>query len=542
ARQSVRASIERFSQIYGQPVDLVESIAHPGRGNGHNELARRGTGAFILLLAQDVALEPDALPQLLACVTRSLPNVAAWEMRQIPYEHPKAYDPATGETGWVDRAAVLLRRVAFDAVSGFEPRIPEPGAQVDLSWRLRAKGWTLRYVATAAVQHLLPNHPSAVKADRIDDRALSNLLLRGRFGTWRNIAQGVRMFAFRGARPNASAGSHRSVSNGLLEFACLLPYLRRTKVERSASFSPEFRGWDYSAHRDGESHVFRSARWKVAGDAAEALPLVSILIRTRNRPALLRQALASVAAQTYGALEVIVIEDGSPSSDSIVAEFQDRLDIRFQATLEQIGPARAGNLALELARGRYVNVVDDRSLLFADHIEVLAGALRESGRRAAYSLAWDIAPRDTPSAQDDDDVPVTRHRQPFNRALLWAQDYLPLENVLFERSLYEEYGGFDPELEPVAGWELWIRYSLSHDFAFVSKTTTQRRAFPDPNADAAYRKRVGAAQNRVRLKLSQLRIQTTPLAVLAMADDYVRYHRSLAQSSGSGLRDYSPGR
>ena len=40
-------------------------------------------------------------------------------------------------------------------------------------------------------------------------------------------------------------------------------------------------------------------------------PLVSIVVRTKDRPKLLREALGSLQNQTYKNLEVIVVNDGS---------------------------------------------------------------------------------------------------------------------------------------------------------------------------------------------------------------------------------------
>ena len=87
----------------------------------------------------------------------SIDGVAATEGRQIPIEHPKYYDPLTGETSWVTGCCVMLRREAFDSVSGFDAHFfPLYCDDVDLSWRLRAAGWTLRYVPSAVIVHDKP--------------------------------------------------------------------------------------------------------------------------------------------------------------------------------------------------------------------------------------------------------------------------------------------------------------------------------------------------------------------------------------------------
>ena len=116
------------------------SGANLGFGRAHNANAAHGAAPLFLVLNQDCVLEPGVLERLVACASRDPDDIGAWELRQIPYEHPKIYDPVSLDTPWASGAALLLRRKAFDAVGGFEPRIFMYGEDVDLSWRLRAKG------------------------------------------------------------------------------------------------------------------------------------------------------------------------------------------------------------------------------------------------------------------------------------------------------------------------------------------------------------------------------------------------------------------
>jgi GT2 family glycosyltransferase len=536
--QALREQIDRHAGRAGlAAIDFVVSAANVGFGVGHNQLQQRGSSALILLLNQDVVLEPDALATLLGAAGRAEANVAAWEMRQIPYEHPKNYDPATGETPWISGAAVLFRRKALTGIGGFEPRIFLYGEDVDLSWRLRAGGWRLHYVARAAVQHLTYNYPDEIKRNQVLGGTLSNLLLRARFGTWRDIAQGVMMICGEMMVPQAFPGRRRGLLANLLKFALQLPYFRLTKVAVTADFAPEFRGWNYELRRDGAFHVFKSKRWNVADAGAEELPLVSILIRTCDRPAWLRQALYSVAAQTYRPLEVIVVEDGPPDSRSVVAEFADRVAIRYQATGEKVGRAQAGNIALTLATGEYLNFLDDDDLFFADHVEVLVDAARAGNFRAAYALSWETHTEvfDAATARHRETMHLTRHHQPFNRVILWHHNYLPIQSVLFQRSLFEQYGGFDPQLDQLEDWNLWTRYTLADDFAFVPKTTSKYRVPANSRQSAARQLQLDAAYQMVKAKQAKMRIETTPFAVSTMVEDYLR-NESLIHISKTDVR------
>lgn len=123
-----------------------------GHGGGHGRLAaaRDGDDA-ILVLNPDLLLAPTALRRL---VDAFEPGIGAVELRQLPLEHAKEYDPATGRTEWAAGAGLLVSRAAFDAVGGFDHEsFPMYGDDVDLSWRLRAAAYGLRVEPRAVGYH-----------------------------------------------------------------------------------------------------------------------------------------------------------------------------------------------------------------------------------------------------------------------------------------------------------------------------------------------------------------------------------------------------
>ena len=114
--------------------------------------------------------------------------------------------------------------------------------------------------------------------------------------------------------------------------------------------------------------------------------LVSIVTATRNRPDVLRRALASIRSQTFEQYEVIVVDDGSRSD--VQGEYEDiwrSLDQRFLLVREGppggpgSGPGVSRNRGLELARGEYVAFLDhDDFWLRPDHLSVGVAALGEA--------------------------------------------------------------------------------------------------------------------------------------------------------------------
>ena len=516
-------------------VDVRHSPTNVGFGRGHNANAARCTAPFLFVLNQDCILEPGVLGPLLDFARHDERRVAAWELRQIPYEHPKAYDPVTLDVPWVSGAASLFRRSTWDAVGGFDPALFMYGEDVDLSWRLRAKGFRLRYLPKLAVVHRTYAVAGEVKPLQVLGGVLTNLCLRARYGSAMRTLQGLSMLAGEVLAPQEFPGRRRGLIKALARFLRQWPHFVMTRVHPTARFRPVFSGWGYEVRRDGAFVPFRSKRENPRRDP----PLVSILIRTVGRGAWLRQALETVAQQTWPNVEVVVIEDGPQTSQAIVDEFRRRLVVRYRATGKKGGRARAGNLALAEARGEWLNFLDDDDLFFADHVEVLMDAVEGARTKGAYALAWETltAINDGERAEYVEIAHFTRHRQPFNRLTLWHHNFLPIQTVLFHRDLYERYGGFAEDMDQLEDWNLWTRYTLEDDFALVEKTTSKYRV-PAGARDAAGRQeRLDRAYQDAVKRQRAMQVTLSPQQISQMAEDYAR-NQSLVMVSRGDVRRF----
>jgi len=97
-------------------------------------------------------------------------------------------------------------------------------------------------------------------------------------------------------------------------------------------------------------------------------PMVSVIIPTYNRSALLPAALGSALAQTLAEVEVIVIDDGSTDDTrEVIAPFLDR--IRYLES-DHGGPAHARNVGLRASAGRYIAFLDSDDRYLPDKLEL----------------------------------------------------------------------------------------------------------------------------------------------------------------------------
>ena len=204
--------------------------------------------------------------------------------------------------------------------------------------------------------------------------------------------------------------------------------------------------------------------------------LVSIIIRTCNRPHILKEALESVRKQTYRPIEVVVVEDGQNTAQKMITEEFSDLDIQYACTGEKKGRTYVGNLALSMSKGRYLNFLDDDDMLFPEHVETLVQTLTDSTVKAAYTIAYESVVKYDPDKKVYKEYKRrVRYKQPFNRLYLTIVNYIPIQSIMFERCLYEELGGFDEELDVLEDWDVWLRYTTKTDYKFVDKITSLYR-------------------------------------------------------------------
>lgn len=148
-----------------------------GFGRAVNQGAAAGTGDAIVLVNNDLFVEPDFLEQLVAplAADRAVGQVAGLTL--LPGEGPPRIDsagvlldrtlagvnflrhePAEAATGREPSVpsggAVAYRRAAFDAVGGFDHHLFAYGEDVDLGLRIAAAGWTCRLASEARGVHL----------------------------------------------------------------------------------------------------------------------------------------------------------------------------------------------------------------------------------------------------------------------------------------------------------------------------------------------------------------------------------------------------
>ena len=209
---------------------FLRSLKNNGFAGGMNLLAKQGAAEYLFLLNPDTELEEGCLERLLARLKVD-PKIAVCEARQQPREHPKTYDPKTGETTWCTGAAVLVRRRAFEEIGGFDARIFFMYCEdVDLSWKFWQRGWKCIYVPEAVVRHYTQDLSPGKR--RILENYFSfrnSLFLFYRFGCWNDKRVLYNFLLSRFLFGRYSLRSRLLYAFAFLDHIRYIPYLLRTR-------------------------------------------------------------------------------------------------------------------------------------------------------------------------------------------------------------------------------------------------------------------------------------------------------------------------
>jgi glycosyltransferase involved in cell wall biosynthesis len=186
-----------------------------------------------------------------------------------------------------------------------------------------------------------------------------------------------------------------------------------------------------------------------------AAPDVSVIIPAYNTSQYIAATIQSILAQTYTSFEIVIVNDGStdtPAMERALAPFRDRIIYLVQ---ENRGIAVARNLALSVARGRYVALLDSDDVWEPDYLAVQVAALEADPTLAVvYPNALIVG--DHPHAGRTYRE-ICPSRGPATFQAILTQRCQPFISALIRRTAIDRVGGFDPELRSVEDFDLWLR-------------------------------------------------------------------------------------
>lgn len=237
------------------------------------------------------------------------------------------------------------------------------------------------------------------------------------------------------------------------------------------------------------------------------MPMVSVVVPTRNRATLLPRAVESAFAAGTD-VEVIVVDDAS--TDDTAAVCGRLAAIRYVRLEISQGPAGARNAGIRASSAEFISFLDDDDVRLPGSLDYQVSSLEQEPRAAfcygrvrfasTKGRGW-VAHR-----------PRKLHRGDVFWELL-AYNFLFIPSAVVRRQRLLEVGPFDLDLTGVEDWDLWIRLAERSPVLVVDEPVAiYRLADPESGQISSDGVRMAAVSERAREKAFRLpRVVNAPL-------------------------------
>jgi glycosyltransferase involved in cell wall biosynthesis len=249
---------------------------------------------------------------------------------------------------------------------------------------------------------------------------------------------------------------------------------------------------------------------------------ISVVVPTCDRPALLREALASIRALEGPDMifEILIGDNGhAPETPALAEEFG-----AIYLKVSKRGPSAARNVGLWAATGEFLAFLDDDDVWLPGNLRphlalldshptldaVIGQVIYTDQYLAPNSLPW---PTDAPGDG----------KQMLKRIL--SALFPQLGTTLARTSVRERFGEFDETLTNAEDWDWFLRIARRHKLGYVEVPCIFFRGRPPGTSDELQRKRISDTRRVFfRHSLPEWQLWKSPLDFLRAYASTLKHH------------------
>lgn len=177
-------------------------------------------------------------------------------------------------------------------------------------------------------------------------------------------------------------------------------------------------------------------------------PLFSIVLPTYNRAHMLPGALATVAGQTFGDYEVLIVDDGSvDETPEMIKDWCKDKRFKYTRVPKNIGNMACRNMALEMAAGTWVTNIDSDDFWTLDRLQKFAEFFKARPKAGfVFSDGWLHRYDRLIGTAFPPGMVIEEGKVPGHYAV--GEEFLPYltTNLAIPRALYQKYGHYRSDM------------------------------------------------------------------------------------------------
>ena len=199
--------------------------------------------------------------------------------------------------------------------------------------------------------------------------------------------------------------------------------------------------------------------------------LVSVIITTYGNPNKLERAINSALNQTYGDIEVIVVDDNNPNTESrkktemVMTLYQSNMKVTYIKHDKNRNGAAARNTGIDSANGTYIAFLDNDDIYTSERIEksvyYLENNKTDAGVLTSVILTEDGVPVSAVTPEEGENL--------CYRLLEGKTSLGTGSNLFFRKEIVDDIGKFDVRFLRYQDLEYFLRVASKYKIGIISE-------------------------------------------------------------------------
>ncbi len=195
----------------------------------------------------------------------------------------------------------------------------------------------------------------------------------------------------------------------------------------------------------------------------------SVVCPVYNSEEFISETLESILSQTYPAVEILIIDDGSVDNTiRVVQEIEKKSEVPITLIKgKHAGPGAARNLGIKASESEWIAFIDSDDKWEVDKLEIVADFIKKNGSKNIFCHGEYHVAENGNSTKVDYGLHFDKSAKLSPQ--LYLRNYFSTSAVVCKKDLILKYDGFDEKMMNAQDYELWLKISPDAEPLFISQ-------------------------------------------------------------------------